>query len=56
MHANLDLYISHSQKLNDYTMTFEAGARNRLNNKDLQSIYNYPEPGRTLFLFLSIGL
>ena len=55
-YRRLDLSINHSSKLNGYIMTFEAGARNLLNNKDLQSIYNYPEPGRTLFLVLSIGL
>ena len=55
-YRRLDLSINHSSKLNGYIMTFEAGARNLLNNKELQSIYNYPEPGRTLFLVLSIGL
>ncbi len=55
-YRRLDLSLRYSSLINNYTVTVETGARNILDNKNLQSVYNYPEPGRTIFVILSIFL
>ena len=39
-----------------FKVNMEGGARNMLDIKDLQSVYDYPEPGRTIFLAVGLEL
>ena len=39
-----------------FNVNLEGGARNILDIKDLQSVYNYPESGRTIFMAVGIEL
>lgn len=54
LYRRLDSSLRHGFKLSGVKFTIEAGARNILDHMDLQSIYDYPEPGRTLFMILAV--
>ena len=39
-----------------FNINMEGGVRNMLDIKDLQSVYDYPEPGRTIFMAVGLEL
>ena len=39
-----------------FNVNMEGGARNMLDIKDLQSVYDYPEPGRIIFVAVGLEL
>lgn len=49
-YQRMDASLRYELSLRRFKLTLEGGARNVLDDQDLQSVYDYPEPGRTLFM------
>ncbi len=54
-YQRLDLSLSFNLPLSDFMIIIEGGARNLLDNRELQSVYDYPEPGRTIFVTVGVS-
>ena len=51
----LDASVSVDLPLRGFAVAIEGGARNVLDDRELQSVYDYPEPGRTIFVTVGIS-
>jgi outer membrane cobalamin receptor len=54
-YQRLDASLSFDLPLRGFVIIVEGGARNLLDNSKLQSVYDYPEPGRTIFVTVGIS-
>ena len=52
----MDGALNYSFSVGQFNVNMEGGARNMLDTKDLQSVYDYPEPGRTIFMAVGLEL
>ena len=55
-YERIDGAIIYSFSVGQFNVNMEGGARNMLDIKDLQSVYDYPEPGRTIFMAVGLEL
>ena len=52
----MDGALNYRFSVGQFNVNLEGGARNILDIKDLQSVYDYPEPGRTMFFTVGLEL
>ena len=55
-YERMDGAINYHFSLGQFNVNLEGGGRNILDIKDLQSVYDYPEPGRTIFIAVGMEL
>jgi outer membrane cobalamin receptor len=55
-YERMDGAIIYRFSVGQFNVNMEGGARNMLDIKDLQSVYDYPEPGRTIFMAVGLEL
>ncbi len=54
-YQRLDASLSFDLPHRGFMIIVEGGARNLLDNRELQSVYDYPEPGRTIFVTVGVS-
>ncbi|HIB03934.1 MAG TPA: hypothetical protein EYO21_08970 [Candidatus Marinimicrobia bacterium] len=55
-YERMDGALNYSFSVSQFNVNLEGGVRNMLDTKDLQSVYDYPEPGRTIFMAVGLEL
>ncbi|MEE2877312.1 MAG: TonB-dependent receptor plug domain-containing protein [Candidatus Neomarinimicrobiota bacterium] len=54
-YRRLDASVSLNLPQNGFDVAVEGGARNLLDDRELQSVYDYPEPGRIIFVTMGVS-
>ena len=52
----MDGALNYRFSISQFNVNMEGGARNMLDIKNLQAVYDYPEPGRIIFVAVGLEL